>query len=245
MKDMPKYLSIAQDIIAQIEDGTLRSGEQLMTENLLCEKYKVSRMTVNKALATLVNKGYIVRTAGKGTFILDQKVTKYIGAKSSTSFSKDMQSIKTKPGAILVDYRVIRASEVPNVLKQLELEEEDFLHYIHRIRTSDGVHIALSHTYIPCKYLPALDVTVLEHSLYEYLDKEYHIHPQALDYTFSALLPTHRQRELLQVDSCALLKSCHRSIIESGVLFEYTETYYAGNRYTYKFTPEKLNLQTD
>lgn len=237
MKNTPRYLVIAQDIINQIQERKLRPGDQLMTEAQLCEKYEVSRMTVNKALTTLVTRGFIRRVSGKGTFVLDQQVTKYIGAMSPGSFSRDMESIHTKPGAILVDYRVIRASEVPSVAQQLELSENDFLHYIHRIRTSDGIRIALSHTYIPCKYLPAIDVSALEGSLYEYLDKTYQIHPQARDYSFAALLPTNRQKELLQVDSCALLKSAHRSVIETGELFEFTETYYAGNRFTYKFTP--------
>lgn len=237
MKNSPRYLAIAQDIITQIQEGKLRPGDQIMTEAQLCEEYVVSRMTVNKALTTLVTKGFVRRVSGKGTFVLDQQVIKYIGAASPGSFSRDMASIHTKPGAILVEYRVVRASEFPSVAQQLELHENDFLHYIHRIRTSDGIRIALSHTYIPCKYLPAVDVSALEGSLYEYLDETYHVHPQALDYSFAALLPTNRQKELLQVDSCALLKSSHRSIIETGELFEYTETYYAGNRFTYKFAP--------
>lgn len=240
MKKLPKYQIIEQDIIDKIQDRTLRLGDQLMTEAQLCEQYQVSRMTVNKALTDLVTKGYISRTAGKGTFITEPPITKTIGQKVPGSFSADIRSINKTPGAILVEYRVLRAGDIPLVAQKLSLNDDDLVHYIHRVRTSDQVPIALSCTYIPCKYLPALDVTALESSLYAYLDREYHIHPQALDYTFNALLPTSRQKELLQVDSCALLKSCHRSIIESGVLFEYTETYYAGNRYTYQFVPEML-----
>ena len=163
----------------------------------------------------------------------------------SSSFSNDMRSINKTPGAILVEYRVLRAAEVPLLTERLRLSEKELVHFIYRIRTSDGVRIALSQTYIPCRHLPALDVTILEQSLYEYLDREYGIHPRAVDYTFNALLPTARQKELLQADSCALLKSCHRSVIESGVLFEYTETYYAGNRYTYEFASDHLAAQTD
>lgn len=238
MKKIPRYLAIAQDIIDLIHDGKLKSGDQLMTEAQLCGQYGVSRMTVNKALSNLVNQGYISRTAGKGTFILEPKITKNIGTNAIGSFSSDIRSINKEPGAILVDYHVLRASEIPSVAERLNLEEQDFVHFIHRIRTSDGVRIALSYTYIPCKYLPAIDVNVLEGSLYAYLDQEYHIHPAAFAYTFNALLPTAKQKELLQIDSCALLKCSHSSMIESGVLFEYTETYYAGNRYTYQFNPE-------
>lgn len=238
MKSQPKYLLIAQDIIELIQDGNLRAGDQLMPEVQLCQKYAVSRMTVNKALSNLVAKGYITRTAGKGTFITEPRVTKYIGKKGGGSFSSDILSINKKPGAILIDYHVIRANELPEIANRLELENDDFIHCIQRIRTSDDVRIALSTTYIPCKYLPAIDITILESSLYAYLDSNYHFHPQALDFTFQAVLPTTKQKELLQIDSCALLKACHRSVLETGELFEYTETYYVGTQYTYQFIPE-------
>ena len=79
-------------------------------------------------------------------------------------------------------------------------------------------------------------MTVLEGSLYEYLDKEHHIHPTVLTYTLNALLPNKQQQELLQLDSCALLKSSHVSTMDTGELFEYTETFYAGSRYTYRYS---------
>ena len=236
MKKAPLYLTIAQDIMELIQNGTLRCGEQLMTEAQLCEKYQVSRMTANKALSALVAQGYISRTAGKGSFVLEPKVTKDIGASNISSFSRDMASVGKKPGAILVEYRVMRAEEVPLAAERLQLTESELVHYIFRIRTSDDIRIALSHTYIPCKYLPALDVTILEGSLYEYLDQTYHIHPHVLDYNFNALLSNKKQQELLHTEACALLKSSHTSTIEQDILFEFTETYYVGNRYTYHFS---------
>ncbi len=236
MKKMPLYLTIVQDIMEMIQNGSLRSGEQLMTEAQLCEKYQVSRMTANKALSALVAQGYISRTAGKGSFVLEPKVTKDIGSSNISSFSRDMASVGKKPGAILVEYRVMRAEEAPLAAERLQLAENELLHYIFRIRTSNDIRIALSHTYIPCKYLPALDVTILEGSLYEYLDQTYQIHPRVLDYNFSAILSNKKQQELLQTEACALLKSSHTSTIEPDIFFEFTETYYVGNRYTYHFS---------
>lgn len=236
MKKMPLYLTIVQDIMEMIQNGSLRSGEQLMTEAQLCEKYQVSRMTANKALSALVAQGYISRTAGKGSFVLEPKVTKDIGSSNISSFSRDMASVGKKPGAILVEYRVMRAEEAPLAAERLQLAENELIHYIFRIRTSNDIRIALSHTYIPCKYLPALDVTILEGSLYEYLDQTYQIHPRVLDYNFSAILSNKKQQELLQTEACALLKSSHTSTIEPDIFFEFTETYYVGNRYTYHFS---------
>lgn len=223
-----------------IQNGSLRCGEQLMTEAQLSEKYQVSRMTANKALSALVAQGYISRTAGKGSFVLEPKVTKDIGTSNISSFSRDMDSVGKKPGAILVEYRAMRAEEAPIAAERLHLAENELVHYIFRIRTSDDIRIALSHTYIPCKYLPALDVTILEGSLYEYLDRTYHIHPRVLDYNFNALLSNKKQQELLQTEACALLKSSHTSTIDQDILFEFTETYYVGNRYTYHFSRKAM-----
>lgn len=234
-KKMSQYAIIAQDIIESIQTGSLKTGDQIMTESQLCEKFHVSRMTANKALSILVSEGYITRTAGKGSFVSEPKITKLIG--SSGSFSSDIRSINKTPGAILVSYSVVRASSVKNVAEQLELKSDELIHHIARIRTSDGVKIALSNTYIPCKHLPALDATILESSLYDYLAEEYDLHPYTLDYNFNAVLPTDEQKKLLQVDSCALLKVSHTSYTKEAIFFEYTETYYVGNRYTYHFHP--------
>lgn len=240
MKKTPLYLIIAQDIMEMIQNGSLRCSEQLMTEAQLSEKYQVSRMTANKALSALVAQGYISRTAGKGSFVLEPKVTKDIGTSNISSFFRDMDSVGKKPGAILVEYRAMRAEEAPIAAERLHLAENELVHYIFRIRTSDDIRIALSHTYIPCKYLPALDVTILEGSLYEYLDRTYHIHPRVLDYNFNALLSNKKQQELLQTEACALLKSSHTSTIDQDILFEFTETYYVGNRYTYHFSRKAM-----
>ena len=243
LKKTALYLTIAQDIIDQIQAGSLRPGDQLPVEKELCDKYNVSRMTVNKALSSLVYQNYITRTPGKGSFVNEQEpvVRKNIRQEGHNSFSADITPIGKQPGAILQEYRMIHASEYPRMQEKLHLDPNDMVHYIFRIRTIDGVRVALSHTYIPCALLPALDITVLEHSLYQYLDQVCGIHPHVTEYAFSALLPTKKQQELLQTESCALLKSAHTSSAECGPYFEYTETFYAGNRYTYYFNLDSTN----
>lgn len=240
MKKQPQYLIIEQNIIDQIKDGLLLPGDRLPTEAMLCEQYGVSRMTVNKALSSLAMKKYITRTQGKGSFVNmpETIIMKDIGGHRKTSFSSDAASIGKTAGAILVDYRIIRATDIQRVSGLLALEREEMVHEINRIRTIDGVRVALSTTWIPVRLMPSLDVRVLEHSLYRYLEEEYGYIPRAVEYTFNAVLPTKKQLELLNTGSCALLKSSHISIIENGSRFEYTETYYVGDRYTYHFSAD-------
>lgn len=229
----PRYLQIARDIINQIQKGNLQPGDQIMTESQLCDMYQVSRMTVNKALTTLVEKGDIRRIPGKGSFVLEHQVVKLIG--STDSFSNDIRSINKTPGAILLEYQVLRSSAAETAAEKLKLKPDELIHHFSRIRTSDGIPVALSSTYVPCKYLSALDVSVLEDSFYDYLDRAYGLHPVVRDCSFNAELPDERQKKLLHTDFYALLKVCHTSSAENIDLFEYTETHYVGNRYTYRF----------
>ena len=87
---IPKYKEIADEIWHQIQTGKLKAGDQVMTENELCEHYGVSRMTVRKALESLAAEGIVRRTAGKGTFVNSIRVEKSRAV--VTSFSEDIRS---------------------------------------------------------------------------------------------------------------------------------------------------------
>lgn len=65
-KQLPKYKEIERDILNQIQSGALKTGDQIETENELCERYKVSRMTARKALDLLSSPRLYKPHAGKG-----------------------------------------------------------------------------------------------------------------------------------------------------------------------------------
>lgn len=66
---MTKLAKISDTIIAQIESGSLREGDQLPSEEKLAANHRVSVGTVQKALAHLANSGLIIREHGRGTFV--------------------------------------------------------------------------------------------------------------------------------------------------------------------------------
>ena len=63
----PKYQSIAGCLRQEIENG-LYSGKQLLpTEQLLCQRFQISRQTVRRALSVLEEEGLITRRQGSGS----------------------------------------------------------------------------------------------------------------------------------------------------------------------------------
>ncbi|HEX4647664.1 MAG TPA: histidine utilization repressor [Steroidobacteraceae bacterium] len=69
-----RYLQVKDFILERIAGGTLRAGERVPSENELTRTLTVSRMTANRALRELAADGVLVRVAGVGTFVAEQRV---------------------------------------------------------------------------------------------------------------------------------------------------------------------------
>ena len=69
-KIIPAYLRIEKNLREKIEKGKIKPGDKLPTEEELALQFKVSRMTLRKALSILSAEGYIYQIPGKGTFVI-------------------------------------------------------------------------------------------------------------------------------------------------------------------------------
>lgn len=233
MANKAKYELVESTIKAEINSGALAVGDQLMTEEELCERFHFSRTTVGKALDNLRAHGYIERIPGKGTFVKAVHIDKNAG--SGSSFSDDMAQIGLKAGAKLISYQIVRAAEVPDVARKLKVDDTEALHYFIRLRSGNGRPIAIGYTYISSSVIPAIDIKSLDRSFYDYL------HSLGMDVfsreiRYSATLPTEEQKRLLDAKNIALLRSAHVSyttLNDTAIPFEYTETYFNGDMYSY------------
>ena len=64
---VPKYQSVADSLRQEIESGQYSNQQLLPTEQLLCQRFQISRQTVRRALALLENEGLITRRQGSGS----------------------------------------------------------------------------------------------------------------------------------------------------------------------------------
>ncbi|MDB5878793.1 MAG: transcriptional regulator, histidine utilization repressor, GntR family [Variovorax sp.] len=75
-RDLPSlalYAQVKEHISRRIQDGTWPAGHRLPSEHELVAQFGISRMTVNRALRELVDQGRIVRVAGVGSFVAENK----------------------------------------------------------------------------------------------------------------------------------------------------------------------------
>lgn len=70
---MEKYKIITEYIEKRIENGNLKNGDKLPSENELTMRFDVSRDTVRRGFAILEEKGVIRRTRGSGTYVNNRR----------------------------------------------------------------------------------------------------------------------------------------------------------------------------
>jgi len=119
----PKYIQLAENLEELISKGEIKADERLYSENELCKKYDVSRITVRQALSILEAKDLIYTVHGKGTFVkmptLSQSLTEIV------SFSK-MLSLKGLKGSTKIE-SFSPSSKNCKARELLKLNEEEKL----------------------------------------------------------------------------------------------------------------------
>ena len=70
----PLYIKIERDLRENLIERKLSPGDALPSEQELCDKYKVSRVTIRHALARLRHDGLVEGFRGRGTFVSHPKV---------------------------------------------------------------------------------------------------------------------------------------------------------------------------
>lgn len=169
----PLYQQLADIIRNSIISGELRYGDKIPTEVELSEKYNVSRITVRAAITELVELGFLIKKQGKGTFVSKPKVQRKIEYLSSFTAACEASGLK-------VTNEVIKREVIEPELedkKDLELDDDDKLLYIQRLRYAGGEPLMLENNYFSFKRFNFLLTEDLSGSLYELLRKKYNINP--------------------------------------------------------------------
>ncbi len=113
---VPAYWQIQEKILKEITDGILKPGDKILSEHQLSNKYKVSRPTARSAVTELVNKGYLYRKQGRGTFVQKPRIEN--SQENFHGFKADMEARGfTVKSDLLKAYKLSPSSEVQEILQ--------------------------------------------------------------------------------------------------------------------------------
>jgi len=226
---LPLYQQLQRGLRKAIELKLLAPEDALPPERDLAEEFRVSRITVRKALDGLVSEGLLTRRQGSGTYVAS-RVEKSFSKLSS--FTEDMSTRGRTP-------RSVWLKKSQGVVSPEEAMATGFapgtpVYRFNRLRYADDTPMSLEYCTLPTFCLPSIDA--VQTSLYQALEKS-GFRPQRALQRLRAVLLSAQQTEMLhgkEGDAGLLVE--RRGFMLDGRIIEFSQSYYCGD--TYDFVAE-------
>lgn len=226
---MPLYLRLQDGFKAAIARGELKPLEALPGERDLAETFGVSRVTIRKALAGLVDSGLLNQRQGSGTFVAVGPKRVEQALSRLTSFSDDMRLRGLVPSVRWLKREVSLAT--PQESMSLSLSPSETVCRLRRLRLANDTPMAIETTVISTRYLP--DPYRVTESLYAALEA-LGVRPVRALQRLSAANLAKDEAHLMEVAlGSAALTIDRLSYLESGAPVEFTHSWYRGDAYDF------------
>lgn len=228
---VPLYYQLAQQIEAAIRSGALAPGAFLDNEVNLAKVLGLSRPTVRQAMLYLTNKDLVSRRRGHGTVVLKEKVHRGVDL---TSLYDDLSQEGRHPGTKVLRIEVAQADE--SVSEALELDPDQPVVYLERLRLADGEPIALMHNYLPAGLIELSARALSRQGLYN-LMRDAGIQLGEARQRIGAKKATAAEARALDESRGAALVTMERVAYDTaGRPIEYGQHVYRASRYSFTTT---------
>jgi GntR family histidine utilization transcriptional repressor len=221
-----RYLQVKHFILEQIAGGALPAGARVPSENELTRRLAISRMTANRALRELAADGVLVRVAGVGTFVAEQRVHAH---------PLEVRNIADEIRARGHEYRVkVLALESVSASRELAercgvkpgaaLDRSLLTHF------EDSIPLQVEERYVNPQVAPGY----LQNDFSRITPHEFLIRVaplQRAEHTVRALLPERRIRRLLKLKSGEACLLILRRTFSNGRIASIADLYHPGSRY--------------
>ncbi len=169
---IPLYYQVKESLLEEIRAKQYKVGDLIPSESELQEKFKVSRITIRRAIQELVQEGHLYTQQGKGTFVSRPKASQELNLISS--WAETMVTLGMHP-----ETKIIRYAEEPapvNVAKLLNIPIGAMVYRLERLRYADNEPTCIMTNYLVPAIVPGfLEKGLKGESLYEMLEKNYSI----------------------------------------------------------------------
>ena len=197
------YQQVKDYIARKIQDGSWKAGDRLPSENELVLQFGISRMTVNRALRELTEQGRIVRVAGVGSFVAEEKP-------QSTLLQIAHLASEIRQRGHDYDCRLLsveRVAATMDVATALDMRLGESVFHALCVHLENGLPVQLVDRYVHPRMAPDF----LRQDFAQVQPSEYLVRNVPFDqaeHVVDAVLPTAEQARLLEMDAaqpCLLL----------------------------------------
>jgi GntR family transcriptional regulator len=179
----PLHSQVAEHLRGQISSGELQPNDMLPSEQELSRHFGVARMTARHGVSHLVNEGLLYRVPGRGTFVAEPKFVSAALGLSGIRAQLHRAGYAAQTSLLVAEVQ----GATKAVAAHLGLTPGDPVYVIRRLRSANGVPIAVDTSYLSVALFPGLlRHQLADQSLYTVLQDEYGVVPK-------------RAREILEV----------------------------------------------
>jgi GntR family transcriptional regulator len=225
----PRYEQLHRHLVAAIADGTLAPETQLPPERELAELAQVSRVTVRKAVAQLVEDGQLEQRRGAGTFVRVPRARQDNSRSALVSFTDYMRQRGKIPTSRILSAGLF--APIPDEQQALGLMTLARVARIERLRSADGVPMALEYSSWPADILP--DPQAVQGSLYDHVRALGHVPTHAVQRVSAANLKVSEAQLLNMQAGQAVLRIDRTGYLASGRPVEFTRGLYRSDIYDF------------
>lgn len=199
----PLYEQVQDHIVRRIQDGTWPPGHRLPSEHELVTQFGISRMTANRALRELADQGRIVRVAGVGSFVAENKPQSTL--LRIAHIASEIRARGHDYGFQLLTLE--RVGAPPDVAAWLDLRPGESVFHTVCLHLEDGVPVQLEDRHVSPRMVPRYleqDFNAVAPS--EWLVK--HVPYDEIEHLVDAVQPTPAQARTLamqEVEPCLQL----------------------------------------
>lgn len=233
---IPMYYRVAETLRGRIESQHYRSGSLIPSERELAREFRVSLITVRKAMDLLVREGLVARKRGIGTWVLSSNYGR-LPIKLSGNFRDWFDSVSGRLQRLEAQVLEVDVVECPEqIAKVLQLEGGAKVWRMRRVRKYRGEPISYYINYGPKELVNLVSASDFrKRSFLEVFQERTGIRLARIEQRVEATVADMDVSSILGVEFGSPLffvENVYYSMEERPV--EVTHMFYRGDRYVYR-----------
>lgn len=224
----PVFQCIKDYLLKEIQTGTWKEGDAIPSEAVLAEQFKVSRMTVNRAVRELTTEQILTRIQGSGTYVAQHKYQATLV--EIKSIAEEIRSRGHAHRSELHELKAINANQL--MAAQFQVKQGYVLFHSVIVHFENEIAIQVEDRWVNSKLVP------------EYLGQNFSVVTpneylvaiaplQGVDYSIEAVLPPKAIADMLHISSKEACLVLHRKTLSQEKIATIVTMWHPGNRYQF------------
>ena len=231
---LPLYVQVADWLESMIKEERYQINTKLPSEGDLAQKFQLNRNTIRQAISLLVQKGFVEKQKGVGTFIREKTPSLAIHQLSRiVSFSDDFNLNKVElEDRIILKKKIIVGEELA---EKLDIKPKDYAVKIERVRIANKTPMIFERQFYSFKDFGDLLEIEIKGSMYQILINNFSVNLDHSIQTFRAINPVKEITQLLKISMntpCLFLGSLAYN--SQNICIEVLQSFYRGDKYQFR-----------